>query len=156
MRYPITFVLAGLVLVGTMSGASAGEVRLGDHHLDLVTAGGIFDGSNPALGSSSGGIGLGSGRLGDGVLGTSNPDPDPTPIQQPGSNQPVPVTPGSTAVAPAPTLAGTGKLTGGSESKTFFAPGTGGSALARSFGALDGQGVVTLQRVSTTVLVIGD
>lgn len=156
MRYPITFVLAGLVLVGTMSGANAGEVRLGNHHLDVVTAGGIFDGSNPALGSSSNGNGLGSGRLGDGVLGTSKPDPDPTPIQQPGSNQPVPIAPGSTAIAPAPTLAGTGKLTGGSETDTSFVPGVGGSALARSFGSLDGEGVLTLQRVSTTVLVIGN
>lgn len=156
MRYPITSIVAGLVLVGMVSGVGAGEVRLGNHQLDVVTAGGVFDGSNPALGSPGSGNSLGSGRLGDGVLGTANPTPDPTPIQQPGPTQPVPLVPGSTAAAGAPILAGTGDLTGGSQTNTSFVPGVGGSALARSFGSLDGQGVLTLQPVSTSVIFIGD
>lgn len=156
MRYPITSLVACLVLAGIMNGANADEVRLVEHQLDTVTAGAIFAGSNPALGSSSGGTGVGTGRLGDGVLGTSDPTPDPTPSQQPGSNPVVPIAPGSTAVAGTPTLTGTGKLTGGTQVDTSYVPGIGGSALARSFGSLDGEGILTFQPVSTTVLVIGD
>lgn len=138
--------VVGLVVV--VSGAGAAEVRLDERGLDVVTAEGIAERLDAGLSSFSGPV---SQRL----LGGSDPAPAPTPNPTPRTSSSTgPGSGGSSADASPPNFGGIGDVTGGSDTATSFVPGVGGTAVARSFGSVDGGGLLVTPPVSASVVVI--
>lgn len=149
MRRTLSPVLTVVGLIGVVGAASAAEVRLHDHLLDAVTAGGIAEKLDSGLSSSF------SGPVAQRLFDNADPAPDPTPgpRPQPGSSTDLTLG-GSSADASPPNFVGNGEVTGGSETAASFVPGVGGTAVARSFGSVDGGGLLTTLPISASVIVI--